>query len=180
MRSRFLSHAVVVTLIATLGLTGCKNFHWPWQKKTGASAASPAGQPPPLGEGAGIPSGERPIVTGELTHGQFAPVYFDFDSVKIRPERSGQAGSSGRRVEGVNPSTKLVIEGHCDERGTAEYNRALGERRAQVAREKLVALGVGAGRITTISYGKDKPADPGHDETAWAKNRRCEFVVVKE
>jgi peptidoglycan-associated lipoprotein len=178
MRSRFLSHAVVVTLIATLGLTGCRNFHWPWQKKTGASAASPAGQPPPLAEGAGIPSGERPIVTGELTHGQFAPVYFDFDSGKIRPSEVAKLEAVAAALKGN--SNKLVIEGHCDERGTAEYNRALGERRAQVAREKLVALGVGAGRITTISYGKDKPADPGHDETAWAKNRRCEFAVVKE
>ncbi|MGD0651303.1 MAG: OmpA family protein [Verrucomicrobiia bacterium] len=178
MRSRFLSRAVVVTLIATLGLTGCKNFHWPWQKRTGASAASPVGQPPPLVEGAGIPSGERPIVTGELTHGQFAPVYFDFDSGKIRPSEVAKLEAVAAALKGN--SNKLVIEGHCDERGTAEYNRALGERRAQVAREKLVALGVGAGRITTISYGKDKPADPGHDETAWAKNRRCEFAVVKE
>jgi peptidoglycan-associated lipoprotein len=113
-----------------------------------------------------------------LTHGQFVPVYFDFDSGKFRPSEVAKLEAVAAALKGN--SNKLVIEGHCDERGTAEYNRALGERRAQVAREKLVALGVGAGRITTISYGKDKPADPGHDETAWAKNRRCEFVVVKE
>ncbi|MGA2220249.1 MAG: OmpA family protein [Verrucomicrobiia bacterium] len=175
MRSRFLSHAVVVTLIATLGLTGCKNFHWPWQKKTPAPAAQ---QPPPLGEGAGIPSGERPIITGELTHGQFPPVYFDFDSVKIRPSEVAKLEAVAAALKGN--SNKLVIEGYCDERGTAEYNRALGERRAEAAREKLVALGVAASRITTISYGRDRPADLGHDETAWAKNRRCEFSIVKE
>jgi peptidoglycan-associated lipoprotein len=72
------------------------------------------------------------------------------------------------------------VEGHCDERGTAEYNRALGERRAGAAREELVRMGVEAERITTISYGKDRPADPGHDEASWAKNRRCEFSAIKE
>jgi peptidoglycan-associated lipoprotein len=176
MRNRFLSHAVVMTLIATLGLTGCKNFHWPWQRKSAAPAAQE--QPPPLREGAGIPSGERPIVTGELTHGQFATVYFDFDSAKVRPSEVAKLEAVAAALKGN--SNKLVIEGHCDERGTAEYNRALGEHRAQAAREKLVALGVAAGRITTISYGKDKPADLGHDEAAWAKNRRCEFATAKE
>ena len=171
MRSRFLSHAVVVTLIATLGLTGCKS---PSKKKTSRTET----QPPPLEEGVGIPSGERPIVTGELTHGQFAPVYFDFDSVKIRPSEVAKLEAVAAALKGN--SNKLVIEGYCDERGTAEYNRALGERRAEAAREKLVALGVAASRITTISYGRDKPADLGHDETAWAKNRRCEFSIVKE
>ena len=114
-----------------------------------------------------------------MTHGQFASVYFDFDSAKIRPSEVSKLEAVASRLKS-NPNTKLVVEGHCDERGTAEYNRALGERRAQAAREKLVALGVDASRITTISYGKDKPADPGHDEAAWAKNRRCEFAVVKE
>jgi peptidoglycan-associated lipoprotein len=78
-----------------------------------------------------------------------------------------------------NPGKKLVVEGYCDERGTAEYNRALGERRAQAAREELVHMGVDPSRISTSSYGSDRPADPGHDEAAWAKNRRCEFAIVK-
>ncbi|HEX9107436.1 MAG TPA: OmpA family protein, partial [Longimicrobiales bacterium] len=68
--------------------------------------------------------------------------------------------------------------GHCDERGTVEYNLALGERRAEVAKNYLVSLGIKESRIKTISYGKSKPADPGHDESAWAKNRRDEFVVT--
>ena len=175
MRSRLLSYAVVATLIGTLGLTGCKNL---WKKKTTGSGAE--GQPPPLSEGTGIPSGERPIVTGgDLTHGQFAAVYFDFDSAKIRPSEVAKLEAVANWMKS-NSSAKLVVEGHCDERGTAEYNRALGERRAQAAREKLVSLGVDAGRITTISYGNDRPADLGHDEAAWAKNRRCEFAIVKE
>ena len=78
----------------------------------------------------------------------------------------------------ADSSTKLLIEGNCDERGTEEYNRALGERRALAAREALAKLGVDPMRILTISYGKDKPADPGHDEAAWQKNRRDDFVLL--
>jgi peptidoglycan-associated lipoprotein len=76
-----------------------------------------------------------------------------------------------------DPSAKLLIEGHCDERGTEEYNRALGERRALALREALAAAGIDASNVRTISYGKDKPADPGHDESAWSKNRRGEFIL---
>ena len=77
-----------------------------------------------------------------------------------------------------NPADKLFIEGNCDERGTEEYNRSLGERRALAAREALAGLGIDPMKIRTISYGKDKPADPGHDEAAWAKNRRDDFVLL--
>ena len=73
----------------------------------------------------------------------------------------------------------LVIEGHCDERGTNEYNMALGDRRARSARDFLVNLGVDASRISTVSYGEEKPADPGKTEEAWAKNRRAQFVFSR-
>jgi peptidoglycan-associated lipoprotein len=75
-------------------------------------------------------------------------------------------------------SDKLLIEGHCDERGTEEYNRALGERRALALREALAKAGVSPDRIRTISYGKDRPVNPGHDESAWAQNRRGEFILL--
>jgi len=75
-------------------------------------------------------------------------------------------------------STKLLIEGNCDERGTEEYNRALGERRADAARNALVKAGISPDRIMTKSFGKDNPADPGHDESAWQKNRRDDFVLL--
>jgi peptidoglycan-associated lipoprotein len=174
MRGKLLSYAIVVTLIGTLGLTGCKNL---WKKKSGGTET----QPSPLGEGTGIPAGPRPPIGmgTEFNRSQFAPVHFDFDSAKIRPSEVGKLEAVASWMKS-NPGAKLVVEGHCDERGTAEYNRALGERRAQAAREKLVALGVDASRITTISYGKDRPADLGHSEAAWAKNRRCEFATVKE
>ena len=171
MRNKLLTHALCLTLIATLGLTGCKNFRWPWQKKTTEAA------PPPLPESGDIAGGQRPIISGELPHGQFTPVYFDYDSAKVRPSEVSKLEAVAAWMKS-NPHANLVVEGYCDERGTAEYNRALGERRAQAAREELVHMGVSAGRITTISYGKDRPADLGHDEAAWAKNRRCEFVAV--
>ena len=79
-----------------------------------------------------------------------------------------------------NPSWVVTIEGHCDERGTAEYNLALGERRANAARAYLVSLGIPADRLRTISYGKEFPFDPGHDEAAWARNRRAHFVVTQK
>jgi peptidoglycan-associated lipoprotein len=76
------------------------------------------------------------------------------------------------------PTADVLIEGHCDERGTVEYNLALGERRARSARDYMVSLGVSADRIQIISYGKERPVDFGHNEAAWAKNRRAEFSVT--
>jgi len=76
------------------------------------------------------------------------------------------------------PTMQITIEGHCDERGTAEYNLALGERRALAAKNYLVSLGVGADKVKTVSYGKEFPFDPGHDDAAWLKNRRAHFVIT--
>jgi peptidoglycan-associated lipoprotein len=104
-------------------------------------------------------------------------VYFDFDRSAVRPAEQSKVETVASFLKS-NPANKLQIEGHCDERGTEEYNRALGERRAQSIREALVSLGVGAERIRTISYGEDKPAEPGHDEAAWSRNRRGEFVLL--
>jgi peptidoglycan-associated lipoprotein len=78
-----------------------------------------------------------------------------------------------------HPSVRLIIEGHCDERGTSEYNLALGQKRADSAKAYLVQLGIDPSRIETVSFGEEIPLDPGHDESAWAKNRRAEFVVKK-
>ena len=75
-------------------------------------------------------------------------------------------------------ATAVLVEGNCDERGTEEYNRSLGERRALAGREYLIKLGIDADRVDTITYGEDRPADPGHNEAAWAKNRRDDFVVL--
>ena len=104
-------------------------------------------------------------------------IHFAFDSAAIKKSEKLNLEAVASALKG-SASDKLLIEGNCDERGTEEYNRALGERRALAAREALAKLGVSADRIRTISYGKDKPADPGHDEAAWTKNRRDDFVLL--
>ncbi len=109
-------------------------------------------------------------VAGELG----SVIYFDFDRYDLKPE-SRQVLTRKAEIMKQYPEIKLVVEGHCDERGTAEYNLALGERRARAAADYLANLGVPAARLSVVSYGKERPADPGHGEAAWAKNRRDEF-----
>ena len=105
------------------------------------------------------------------------PVFYEFDSSEITPDGRGVLDADAALLK-KNTSWAVTIEGHCDERGTAEYNLALGERRAVAARAYLVSLGVPADRLRTVSYGKEFPFDPGHEESAWAKNRRAHFVVT--
>jgi len=105
-------------------------------------------------------------------------IYFNFDSATLS-DQARSALSKDAELLAKQPAVKLRIEGNCDERGSDEYNMALGERRAKAARDYLVNLGVSAERLSTISYGEEKPVDPGHSEEAWAKNRRDEFVIVK-
>lgn len=105
-------------------------------------------------------------------------VYFDFDRSTIKDSEKSKIDYVAKYLK-ENLNTKIQIEGHCDERGTEEYNRSLGERRALAIREYLIHSGVDGSRIYTISYGEDKPVDPGHNEAAWAKNRRGEFVLYR-
>jgi len=101
-------------------------------------------------------------------------VHFKFDSAVVEDREQANVASAAEALK-ADANAELLIEGHCDERGTGEYNRALGERRALAVREALVRIGVDAARVRTISYGKDQPVDRGHDEAAWAKNRRGQF-----
>jgi peptidoglycan-associated lipoprotein len=103
-------------------------------------------------------------------------VYFAFDSYELSSEAMKALQDNADWIK-ANKGPVITIEGHCDERGTVEYNLALGERRAEVARNYIVSLGVKENRLKTISYGKSKPADLGHTEEAWAMNRRAHFVV---
>ena len=105
------------------------------------------------------------------------PLFFELDSSEV--------SADGQRVLQENAATmkkyatwSVTIEGHCDERGTAEYNLALGERRALAAKTYLVSLGIPADKVKTVSYGKEFPFDPGHDDGAWSKNRRAHFVIT--
>jgi peptidoglycan-associated lipoprotein len=104
-------------------------------------------------------------------------IHFAFDSAAIKKSEDANLSAVASALAS-SANDKLLIEGNCDERGTEEYNRALGERRALAAREALAKDGVSPDRIRTISYGKDKPADPGHDESAWGKNRRDDFILL--
>jgi peptidoglycan-associated lipoprotein len=106
-------------------------------------------------------------------------VYFDFDSYVLSGTARDILAKNAEYLLKNNPAVKVQIEGNCDERGSDEYNLALGEKRAKAALNYLITLGVPAARLSFISYGKEKPVDPGHDEAAWAKNRRAEFAVMR-
>ena len=111
--------------------------------------------------------------------GMFEDIHFDFDKYDIRPDAKLILQSVSDWLI-KNKSSRLLIEGHCDERGTNEYNLALGDRRAKAARDYLVAVGVVSGRIDIISYGEEKPLCTEKTEECWQKNRRAHFVVLKE
>ncbi len=105
------------------------------------------------------------------------PLFFDLDSSDVNAEGQ-QVLQANAAVLKKYPGMQITIEGHCDERGTAEYNLALGERRALAAKNYMVSLGIAADKIKTVSYGKEFPFDPGHDDAAWSKNRRAHFVIT--
>ncbi len=102
-------------------------------------------------------------------------IHFDYDKYDVRPE-DAKILEKNVEVLKVYPDARVIIEGHCDERGTNEYNLALGEKRANSAKDYLIMLGISKDRMSTISYGEEKPFDLGHNEIAWSKNRRTEFV----
>jgi peptidoglycan-associated lipoprotein len=104
-------------------------------------------------------------------------IHFDFDKYNIRDDAKPVLEKNAEWLR-KHPTVRILIEGHCDERGTEEYNLALGEKRAKATMDYLVALGISPSRIKTISYGKSMPLDPGHNEVAWAKNRRAQFVII--
>ncbi|MST94271.1 MAG: hypothetical protein EXS33_03180 [Pedosphaera sp.] len=104
--------------------------------------------------------------------------YFEFDRATVKASETSKADAVAAKFKALSPAHDLLVEGHCDERGTEEYNRALGESRALALRLYLINAGVPASRVHTKSFGKDKPAAPGHDEAAWSKNRRGEFILI--
>jgi peptidoglycan-associated lipoprotein len=192
MKTTRLIFPLVLALAATLATTGCKH------KPVGVTKLP--GQNPPLvnqpgpGEtlppGQAINPGENPPGGGELASAETFDnmladraalaadtIHFAYDSSTIRSSEKANLAAVSTAL-GADANAKGLIEGNCDERGTEEYNRSLGERRALAAREALAKLGVDPMRIETRSFGKDKPVDPGHDESAWSKNRRDEFVLL--
>jgi peptidoglycan-associated lipoprotein len=148
--------------------------------------SKPPAPPTPVAEPRPVPpepAAEDPIASRDIgdinKNSPFQPVFFRFDSSDVDAPAQ-QALNANAEIMKKYPSWVVTIEGHADERGTAEYNLALGERRAMSARTYLVSLGLSADRLRTVSYGKEFPFDPGHDEAAWAKNRRAQFVLTSK
>lgn len=135
----------------------------------------PEATPPP--EEVKKPEEEQP--TAEQIDQKFQDIHFAYDKDSIRPD-AVEILNDNAKVMLEYPWIKIQIQGNCDERGTVEYNLALGERRAGVVRDYLVGLGVDAFRIRIVSYGEEDPVDPGHTEQAWAKNRRAESVIISD
>jgi peptidoglycan-associated lipoprotein len=123
---------------------------------------------------------KEPGIEGEIFESKLLKdIHFDFDKYDIRPGDTEILKENGTLLKKY-PKVKIQIEGHCDERGTVEYNLALGERRANSTKKYLTSLGISPDRISTISYGKEKPLDPGHNEEAWAKNRRAHTIILSK
>jgi peptidoglycan-associated lipoprotein len=122
----------------------------------------------------------EPGIAGEVFESKLLKdVHFDFDKYDIRPA-DAEVLKENAALLMKYPKIKVQVEGHCDERGTEEYNLALGERRANAAKKYLLSLGISTDRISSISYGEVKPLDDGHNEEAWAKNRRGHFIILSK
>src|SRR5262245_1631064 len=190
--------AFSLLLVAAVALSGCAKRPATTQATapapTGAASstgAAPSGGSPEVRSGAGggggggatsgtatpVPSTTaRPAVQDFAAVAELADVFFDFDKYDIRPSDARTLDSNANWLKS-NPNHLVLIEGHCDERGTNEYNLALGERRAKSTMNYLVSQGVQANRITIISYGEERPQCTEHTESCWAKNRRAHFLV---
>jgi peptidoglycan-associated lipoprotein len=174
--------AVLALSVAALVSVGCAKKQT--VKSEGTQAPPPAAVEAPVKEAPPAPAVVEPatspaaagVAVTEEKRSQFNDVLFDFDKSEVREDGRKTCQAVADYLK-KNPRAKIVIEGHCDERGTAEYNMALGERRATAVMTYIVSLGVPKAALSTVSFGTEKPLDPGHDEGAWAKNRRAHFVL---
>ena len=186
---RMLDGSVVATVIAGLVLVaGCAKTPVATVSSAPAPAPAPtaplpAPAPPPPSVGAAPtppptpPPAPRPAPPKEYrAHEALKPIYFAFDAATIRPADAKILDANAAWLN-ANPGYLLLIEGHCDERGTSDYNLALGDRRAKAALNHLVAQGIKSDRITIVSYGEERPACAEHDEACWSKNRRAQFLI---
>ena len=178
---------VVVAVALSFAVSGCK-YDKSRTGKGGAGLGSAGGSDISTNiedgqegslDGAGV--GERPFeeYCTRCTDVDFMPVYFGFDSTVVPQGEVGKIDEVAQHL-GSHADRVVVVEGNCDERGSNEYNMALGENRASIIRNYLVQSGVDASRIQTRSFGEEKPAAVGSDESAWAKNRRGEFVIYQK
>ncbi len=171
MQSRRWMMLAVMGLVCVVAVTGCKKKGA--RSGTGDDNIGGVTGSDIYGEGLSDRPGEGMM---ELA-GQFTPVYFDYDSAQINDSERAKIEAVAQSMKGG--SSGIIVEGHCDERGSREYNLALGERRALAVRAYLVGLGIDAARIQTKSLGEEQPVAMGHDESSWSQNRRGEFVIYQ-
>jgi peptidoglycan-associated lipoprotein len=167
---RFSAFCLPLVLVAVLA--GCS-------KKKEVAEPAPPPPPPTTAETtpAPPPTTTEPAEQPEKTvQGQLADVFFDYDSAELSSSAQSTLDADGK-VLNDNAGTALTIEGHCDERGTVEYNLALGDRRANAAKDYLVRFGIAASRLSAVSYGEERPFATGADESAYAQNRRAHLVA---
>ena len=163
-------------LLVAAALAGCASK----ETKTEAPVADRSVNQPQANAGAGsmtTPNRAENLQGNPLTQGQLAKrsVYFDYDSNAVKDEYRGLVQAHSRYLTADKRDAKIRIEGNCDERGSREYNLALGQRRAEAVKKVMTVLGVNDNRIETVSYGEEKPKSQGHDEQAWAENRRADI-----
>jgi peptidoglycan-associated lipoprotein len=166
---------VLIVLAASMALTSCAS-----NKKKSTEAVDNTAADTTLENGKN--NGMNLELNGDSDSnkaGALKTVYFDYSSATIGGETKETLNSNADFLK-KNTTVKVQVEGHCDERGSVQFNLALGEKRAKSVRDYLVAQGVAAGRITVISLGKEKPVSFGHDEESWSKNRRANFVVTEK
>jgi len=161
----------IMPLMLSLASVGCaKKTPEPTPAPPVAQAPTPTPPPPAP---APTDTTTTPALIGS---GDFQPAFFDLDSYTLRDDARAALDRDAKLLRD-NPTVNVTIEGHCDERGTVEYNQSLGERRAQAARDYLVAAGIPEARLQIVTYGKDRPFATGHDEAIWQQNRRAHFTV---
>lgn len=163
---------VVVAVVLASGMVGCKK-----KPKAGSGAGYDefGGALGPVDGAAGYGTLMNPDDLKAVAS-QFQAVLFDYDSAQVAASERSKLDAVAEYLRGTE-TVGLIVEGHCDERGSNEYNLALGERRAQAVRAYIIGLGIAAERIKTVSYGEEQPAAFGHDEESWAQNRRASFSL---
>jgi len=168
-----LSSVTLVALILTFLFVGCSKEEPP--PPTVEAQPRPVAPPPP--PPAPAPAPGPSISQQAFQEFQNQDIFFDYDKYDLRTDARGTLDRKAAFLN-QNSSVRSQVEGHCDERGTNEYNMVLGERRANAATRYLTTAGISAARLTAISYGEERPLDPGHNEAAWARNRRAHFVIT--
>lgn len=173
MKSKGLLVLIIFSFLGAMVLgAGCA-------KKVAKEEAPPVAEAAPPVEAAPPAEAAPPPEVPAAVEKGLSTIYFDFDKSDIRPDAKVTLDENSEWLKN-NSGVSIEVEGHCDERGTDEYNLALGERRAGTTKSYLASQGISDARVTIKTYGEERPADSGHNEEAWAKNRRAEFIIASQ